>query len=256
LVKSPKSSRGGIKNLISSPEFTTNGMLPKCWRRISGKIELYKGGTVGASNTGYEPYSEYYAYQIASAFGIKAVKYNLSKWKGILCSSCELFTSKNKSFVPVGNIVKSGGIEIIEEYYEKLGEKYYTFFGDMIIFDAIICNTDRHFGNFGFLVDNKTNQIIDNAPLFDHGNSLFNFITKEDYLNKENLNKYVNSQSPCTYNDFFEYAKKFLDKRRKKMLKKLVNFKFQKHSKYNLEPKRLKAIENIVKERVEVLLAM
>ena len=30
-------------SLMSSPEFTTNGMLPKCWRRIAGKIVLYKG---------------------------------------------------------------------------------------------------------------------------------------------------------------------------------------------------------------------
>ena len=29
-------------SLASSPEFTTNGMLPKCWRRMSGKIFLYK----------------------------------------------------------------------------------------------------------------------------------------------------------------------------------------------------------------------
>ena len=27
-------------SLMSSPEFTTNGMLPKCWRRINGKIYL------------------------------------------------------------------------------------------------------------------------------------------------------------------------------------------------------------------------
>ena len=60
-------------SLASSPEFTTNGMLPKCWRRNNGKIELFKGGTVGASNTGFEPYSEYYAYQIAKEMGIKAV---------------------------------------------------------------------------------------------------------------------------------------------------------------------------------------
>ena len=50
-------------SLASSPEFTTNGMLPKCWRRISGKIFLYKGGTSGASNAGNEPFSEFYAYQ-------------------------------------------------------------------------------------------------------------------------------------------------------------------------------------------------
>lgn len=43
-------------SLASSPEFTTNGMMPKCWRRISGKIILFKGGTSGASNTGREPF--------------------------------------------------------------------------------------------------------------------------------------------------------------------------------------------------------
>ncbi|WP_294557051.1 hypothetical protein [uncultured Mailhella sp.] len=37
-----------------SPEFTTNGMLPKCWRRQSGRIYLYKGGTEGASEAGNE----------------------------------------------------------------------------------------------------------------------------------------------------------------------------------------------------------
>ena len=54
-------------SLASCPEFTTNGMLPKCWRRESGIVKLYKGGTFGASNTGNEPYSEYYAYQVARA---------------------------------------------------------------------------------------------------------------------------------------------------------------------------------------------
>ena len=39
-------------SLASSPEFTTNGMLPKCWRRISGKVTLFKGGTDGGYNTG------------------------------------------------------------------------------------------------------------------------------------------------------------------------------------------------------------
>lgn len=46
-------------SLLSSPEFTTNGMLRKCWRRIGGKVYLYKGGTEGAANTGNEPYSEF-----------------------------------------------------------------------------------------------------------------------------------------------------------------------------------------------------
>ena len=42
----------------TSPELTTNGMLPKGWRFIEGDgIYLYKGGTFGAANTGNEPYS-------------------------------------------------------------------------------------------------------------------------------------------------------------------------------------------------------
>ncbi len=35
------------RGFTSSPEFTTNGMLKKCWRRVDGKIYLYKGGTMG-----------------------------------------------------------------------------------------------------------------------------------------------------------------------------------------------------------------
>lgn len=50
---------------VSSPEFTTTGMLAKCWRRIGGEIYLYKSGTTGYANAGKEPYSEYYSAQIA-----------------------------------------------------------------------------------------------------------------------------------------------------------------------------------------------
>ena len=66
-------SGSNISGFSSSPEFTTNGILPKCWRRESGTIRLYKGGTSGASNTGNEPYSEFYASQIADVLNVKAV---------------------------------------------------------------------------------------------------------------------------------------------------------------------------------------
>ena len=50
----------------SSPEYTTNGALPKCWRRIGGEIVLFKGGSEGAANTGREPQSEFHAAQVAA----------------------------------------------------------------------------------------------------------------------------------------------------------------------------------------------
>ena len=84
--------------------------------------------------------------------------YKISKWKKQLCSACELFTSKDVAFVPIGRIVKIGGMKAVREYYENLGSEYVDALNDMIVLDAVIYNTDRHFGNFGALVDSKTNQ--------------------------------------------------------------------------------------------------
>jgi hypothetical protein len=241
-------------SLMSSPEFTTNGMLPKCWRRNNGKILLYKGGTSGASNTGMEPYSEYYAAQVAQAMGINAIPYNLSKWKGELCSYCELFTSKDYSFVPVGRIVKTGGMPAVRAYYEKLGKKYVAALNDMLVLDALIYNTDRHYGNFGFLVDNKTNKIAAPAPLFDHGNSLFNFAGSDDLESYEKLSQYADTLLPCVYDDYVGEAKAVLTKVHKDKLRGLLNFKFKKHPRYNLPDERLKYLEKKVQERARLLL--
>lgn len=107
-------------SLASCPEFSTNGMLPKCWRRQNGKIYLYKGGTSGFSNFGFEPYSELYAYQVAQVMGVNAIRYTLTKdLKRTLCSKCELFTSKEYSYIPIGQLVSKGGIKAILAYLEK-----------------------------------------------------------------------------------------------------------------------------------------
>ena len=241
-------------SLMSSPEFTTNGMLPKCWRRIQGKIYLYKGGTTGAANAGYEPYSEYYAYQIAKTLGFNAISYNLTKWKGNLCSTCELFTSKKLSYVPIGYLKTHGGMKAVERYYEELGPEYLKALHDMMVFDALICNVDRHFGNFGVLVDNETNEIVAPAPLFDHGNSLFNFAWADDWDNDENLQNYVNTLQPSVYDDFMETAKSVLTAEHRAALHKLLEFRFKKHSRYNLPEKRLRMIEKQIQKRTRELL--
>lgn len=241
-------------SLASCPEFTTNGMLPKCWRRVDGKIKLYKGGTSGASNTGFEPYSEYYSAQVARVLGVKAIEYGLSKWKGELCSTCELFTSKELSFVPVGRIVTSGGMKAVRAYYENLGEEYVNALNDMIVLDAIICNTDRHFGNFGFMVDNKTNKIVAPAPLFDHGNALFNYAGQDALVSAEAMAEYASTLLPCVYDDFIGTAKAVLTPKHREGLRRLLDFKFEKHSKYNLPNKRLKLIEEQIRERAKLLL--
>lgn len=241
-------------SLASCPEFTTNGMLPKCWRRKDGRILLYKGGTSGASNTGNEPYSEYYAYQAAKTLGVNAIEYRLSKWENNLCSTCELFTSKEYSFLPVGRIVTTGGMNAVRSYYEKLGQNFVDALNDMLVLDAVIMNTDRHFGNFGFIVYNKTNKIIAPAPLFDHGNSLLNFVGKDDLTDDTTLKAYADTLLPCVYDDFIGTAKKVLTTKHREGLRRLLEFKFKKNPRYNLPDKRLKSLEKLIQERAKELL--
>ena len=243
-------------SLESSPEFTTNGMLPKCWRRVNGKVTLYKGGTSGASNTGNEPYSEYYAAQVAQAMGIDAIEYGVSQWKGVLCSTCELFTSRDYAYMPIGHIVTEGGFAAVFDYYQQLGEAFAQALRDMLVFDAVVCNTDRHFGNFGLMIDNTANTIARPAPLFDHGNSLFNFAGKAYLRNAELLQQYVDTLAPCTYGDFIETAGKYMNGKNHDQLRRLLTFRFKRHSRYNLPSDSLRLIEEQVQKRACTLLGL
>ena len=241
-------------SLASSPEFTTNGMLPKCWRRIGGKIYLYKGATSGASNTGNEPYSELYAYEIGTALNMNVVPYKISKWKKQLCSACEIFTSKELAFVPIGRIVKSGGMKAVRAYYENLGQEYVDALNDMILFDALIYNTDRHYGNFGVFVDSKTNRIVAPAPLFDHGNSLFNLAGDENWADVKLLKEYADTLLPCVYEDYIEEAKAVLDSRLRDKVRKMLTYNLQKSGSYNYSSDRLKMISEMIQDRAHAIL--
>ncbi len=241
-------------SVASSPEFTTNGMLPKCWRRQSGRIYLYKGGTEGASNTGNEPYSEHYAWQVAQVLGVNAIPYTITKWKSRICSRCELFTSREISFVPVGRLVKSGGMQAVIDHYGTLGSPYTDALEDLLVFDAVIGNTDRHFGNFGFLVDAQTNTLKGPAPLFDHGNSLCNFASRMEMESRQAFLDFADAQRPACYGDFFSAAKPCVKARHREGLRRLLAFKLKRHPRRNLPPKRLKFIEAAIRQRASRLL--
>ncbi|MBP5641338.1 MAG: hypothetical protein J6X55_17810 [Victivallales bacterium] len=240
--------------ISSSPEFTTNGMLPKCWRRQNGAVRLYKGGTEGASNTGNEPYSECYASQIAETLGFNAVSYSLARWKGRLCSVCDMFTSKDVSFIPVGRLVTKGGMTAVRTYCETLGGQFVDALNEMLVFDAVICNTDRHFGNFGFLVDSHANRIIAPAPLFDHGNSLFSLAPLDVFESLGAMRKYVRTLLPRVYDNFIDEARSVITHAQQNALRKLLDFKFKRNPRYNWEARRLAMVERMVSERVMELL--
>lgn len=233
----------------SSPEFTTNGMLPKAWRRKEGKVFLYKGGTSGFANTGKEPYSEFYASQVAAAMKIAHIAYGLAKWKKQLCSTCELFTSKSVSFVPASTLINSSKITHIIEWYDRHGWKEEL--ADMLVFDAVIRNTDRHLGNFGFLVDNQTNKLLGPAPIFDNGLSLYCYVMDDDL---DNMDEQERNLSPALYEDFDAVARHVIGAKQREELRHLLTFSFKKHSRYNLKDARLKMLELMIREKARHLL--
>lgn len=238
----------------TSPELTTNGMLRKAWRYIEDDgIYLYKGGTEGAANAGNEPYSEYYACQIADKMGLNCVLYDLENWKGILASKCKLFTDINTSYIPIGRIVKSGGIKACIDYYDKLGNEFSEQIRSMLVFDAVIYNEDRHFGNFGILRDNHTGKIISPAPIFDNGISLFNYAIDDDI---KDLSKYAKTRSNPYGVTFESICSEVMGAKQKAQLRRLIGFKFKRHPSINLPEKRLIAIENHINDRVRELLAI
>jgi len=239
----------------TSPELTTNGMLPKAWRFIEDEgIFLYKGATSGFANGGKEPYSEFYASQIAKTMNLDAIHYDLENWKGILASKCKLFTNIDTAFIPIGRIVKTGGITAVVKHYDSLGEKFADAVRDMLIFDALIYNEDRHFGNFGLLRDNNTGKITAPAPIFDNGLSLFSYAMKDDY---KDLDSYAKTRLPAYPDATFEgICQAFITPRQTEKLRKLINFSFIRHPKLNLPEQHLSSIEKHLRKRASQLIGL
>jgi hypothetical protein len=261
-----ESDRG--KRIRCSPEFTTGGMLPKAWRRQKGEILLFKRGVwrqFSHEPDPLEPYSEFYASQVAEAMGLEHVKYNLSRWKGALGSTCPLFSDIDTAYVPMASIIsdKISGKRLGEiyricgdwfkEFDSENGTHTHDFFASMMVFDGLILNEDRHLGNFGVLRDNRSGRIIGNAPIFDNGNSLFNF-SETSKVRKLVANRGVF----CNYFEqlFEEAVQEFGGALQVEQLSCLAGFKFKPHRNYNWDEKQLRIIENYIGTRSKELIGI
>lgn len=242
-----------VSGIITSPEFTTNGNLKKCWHREKdNNIYLYKGSSERYANGGLEAYCEYYASQIAELMGIKHVKYDLKEYRNEIVSTCKLFTSEEVGFVPIYNYLDLNSSAKEQEKTMKniLGIEFYE---DLMFFDSIIYNQDRHLGNFGVLVNNNNYKIIDVAPIFDNGMSLFHKATENDF---KNLEEYSNKITTFKEKNFNKEQLINFRKRHIPFLKKLKDFKFKKHEKFNLESEYLDNINVFLNKRAELLIEL
>ena len=238
---------------LKTPEYTTEGMLEKCWIRENEKIYLIKGSSnisydyyLQCDYGGIEPYLEFYTNQVESLFEFESIKYEVFEYRKRLVSKCEVFTNENFGYVPMYKLI---GNE--KEYLKKAIEIYgIENFQDLMIFDVIIGNTDRHFGNFGMIINNDTNEIVKTAPIFDNGHSFLNNIPLKDLMEfqkKEIVEKYIYEKSTPFNIRFINVLKLYSKERHIKILEKLVDFQFEKHPNYNIEDEALEMYGEYVK---------
>lgn len=207
----------------TTPELSTDGAFEKCWmREKDAKIYLYKRGSEGAANSGMEPYSEVFATQLLNVLGFPHVEYNTIKYHDKLTSRCELFTSEKAGYVNFAAYTgKRTTVSEKIDIYKSLGLE--ERFREMVVTDAIILNTDRHEGNFGFLVDNDSGEIIGAAPLFDHNLSLL-----QGSMEHDDIIEYIEMQTPRIGDDFVAIADSLMTTAIRKKLISLKDFRFTK----------------------------
>ena len=129
-----------------------------------------------------------------------------------------------------------------------------------MFFDVIIGNIDRHFGNFGMIINNDTNKIVKTAPIFDNGHSFLNNIPLKDLMEfqkKEIVEKYIYEKSTPFNIRLIDVLKLYLKERHIKILEKLIYFQFEKHPKYNVEDEALEMygeyVKFVAKKGIEIL---
>ena len=189
---------------------------------------------------GFEPFAEYYAAQVAEAMKLPHVDYGLAQFKYRLCSTCPLFTSDKVGYLAARSVLRKEDV---------LNDPR---FADIFFFDAVVFNTDRHTGNFGFLVDNDVNEISGVAPIFDNGYSLFSrAISNPGKKGDEfhDLRLFLAHKEPKLYKEWLGFPTGVTDEMIDR-IKGLEKFEFRPHPEFVMPDKRLEVSQYFLQNRI------
>lgn len=237
----------GRQNSPTSPEFATSGSFAKCWVRENGQISLLKRGSTGYANAGFEPYSEVLASNLLDAANAHHVHYALAKFHKKLACKCPIFTSENEGFVSAHRFFDGNfDVDDMLEFSAKHGAE--ESFREMIVMDAVMANVDRHAGNYGFLVDNATGEILRMAPLFDHNMACLPMMMEQD-----NFEQYINATGPKIGTDFITIARAVMTPAIRAKLQDLKDFEYTDPG-YDYPKWKLDAVNKLKNRQVEALL--
>ena len=237
----------GRENSPTSPEFATSGSFAKCWIRQDSEIFLLKRGSDGWVNAGFEPYSEKLASDILDAAKIDHVPYNLMKFHGKLACKCPIFTSEEEGFVSAHRFFEGNfDVDDMLKFASLHGAE--EAFREMIVMDAVIANVDRHSGNYGFLVDNATGEILRMAPLFDHNMACLPMMMEQD-----DFEEYVSLIGPKIGTDFIKIAKLLMTPEIKAKLIDLKDFEYTDPG-FDYPQWKLDAVNKLKNRQIKLLL--
>lgn len=156
-------------------------------------------------------FSEYVGSNIFKIVGINTQntilgKYNYNGKEKIVCA-CEDFTDNDNVLYEFENLALSTNpdkkietelndiMNVIEECQMINTEKTKENFWNMFLIDSLIGNTDRHNGNWGFILNKNTQEVIF-SPIYDCGSCL-NPMLEDEKIIEINENELKNLAMNC-----------------------------------------------------------
>lgn len=187
-----------------SPDSTSDGMLPKKWIRDKKNTNIYLI-KAGSGPFEQEPFNEYIASKVFGLLNVAPyAKYEVIHENNRYLCSCKNFITEDTEFVTANNMrntlspltVKYKNnydflLQCCAQYNIPHVKEY---FDVMLAVDYILCNYDRHYGNFGFIRNVNTLKFEGIAPIFDTGSSLWNKSTAADIGNNFEARSFCSTQ--------------------------------------------------------------
>lgn len=161
-----------LKPLDAAGDVGTSGVAPKAWVRRDGGFCLLKDGDAR------DVAAELLASEIIDHFDVPHVSYAPAEFEGVPVSSCKIITSEERSIVPFAHYeiwCANHGRKPLDAV-RKLDAYGYDM---MNVIDYLVGNTDRHWGNWGLWVYNRTNRPISLHPLMDFNKAFLSYTTED-----------------------------------------------------------------------------
>ena len=149
-----------VTNHELAQDLSTKGCFPKAWIRTKDGFKLLKDGNKAIVE------KELLASEICQCFDFPQVIYRKHYYDGELGTESDIVSSKEYSMISkfAFDIYAVNHDMDTVEICKKLDPV--TYYG-MNILDYLVGNTDRHPENWGFLIDNKSNEYVSLYPIMD-----------------------------------------------------------------------------------------